>query len=147
MSNPVFYRSALARSLSPDERRLVESCLARSEQIEALARSLPGMISANRARREGREVALTKSQLRTIQSFERDQREAEAEIPKLIATLPSLDLLLGTALASERDAMQLDKAVFTGGHLEDEALAKPLLELRSANIGEIEDFLSRAKLQ
>lgn len=143
MSSPIFYRSALARSLTPEERRLVESCLLRSEQIEALALSLPEMILANRTRREGREITLTRSQLRTIRSSERGRREAEAEVPNLVATIPSVHLLLRTALKSERDAMRLDEVVFTGGHPEDEALAKPLLDLRSGNIAEIEDFLSR----
>ena len=105
------------------------------------------MILANRKRREGREVKFTKSQLRTIRSFESDARKAEAELPKLIAVLPSIHLLLKTALESERTAMQLDEAVWKGMHPEDEALTKPLLGMRAANVAEVEGFLSRNKAQ
>jgi hypothetical protein len=141
MSSPVFYRSALCRSLTPDERRLLESCLARSEQMDAVARSLPELILANRTKREGRKVTFTKTQLRAIRSSERDEKEADAEIPKLVAKFPSVRLLLHTALDCERGAMRLDTALSAGGHPDDEVHAKPLLELRSANIAEIEEFL------
>ncbi len=140
MSHPILYRAALARVLSQEERRLVESCLARSEQVDALARTLPDMILENRRRREGPQVTFTKSQLRTIRSFERDSRKAAAELPQILAAIPSVHLLLVTAIEGERTALRMDMAVHAGGHPEDEALARPLLELRAANIADLEAF-------
>jgi len=146
MSNTIIYQCALARPMTPDERRVVESCLARSEQVDALARSLPEMILANRSRREGREIKLTKSQLRMIGSAERDAAKAEAEFLDGAAKVLSVHLLLCSALECERDAMGEDEVIFKGGHPEVDALGKPLLDLRSANIAELEEFLSRSKL-
>jgi hypothetical protein len=142
MGNAIFYRSALTRPLNAHERRLIESLLSRAERIGVLAAALPDRIRANRERREGAPVVPSKSEKRTIRSFERDAEKAGAEIPSMVARIPSVVGLLRTALAAERDALQLDQVVYTGGHAEDEALARPLLELRQANISELERFLS-----
>jgi hypothetical protein len=145
MSNAIFYRSALTRPLSPPERRLIESLLSRAERIESLAALLPDQIGANRERREGGPVVLSKSEKRTIRSFERDAQKAAAEMPSIVAGIPSVIALLRTALAAEGNALQLDRVVYTGGHPEDESLARPLLELRQANIAELEQFLSKSR--
>jgi phytoene dehydrogenase-like protein len=146
MSNAVFYRSALARELTPEVRALIQSLFSRAEQIDSRAEELPAQFLANRARREGKPPALTKSAKRTIRSFERDSRKAAEELPALVASVPT-EALLRSALESERTALSLDQAVYTGGHQEDEALARPLLELKAENIAELEAFLSRSKTQ
>jgi hypothetical protein len=60
MNNAIFYRSALARDLTPEGRALCQSLLSRAEQIDALAEALPAQILANKTRREGKPAALTK---------------------------------------------------------------------------------------
>ncbi len=147
MSNAVFYRSALARELTPEVRALIQSLFSRAEQIDSRAEELPAQFLANRARREGKPPALTKSAKRTIRSFERDSRKAAEELPALVASVPTEALLLRSALESERTALSLDQAVYTGGHQEDEALARPLLELRAENIAELEAFLVGSRTQ
>jgi hypothetical protein len=146
MSNAVFYRSALARELTPEVRALIQSLFSRAEQIDSRAEELPAQFLANRARREGKPPALTKSAKRTIRSFERDSRKAAEELPALVASVPT-EALLRSALESERTALSLDQAVYTGGHQEDEALARPLLELRAENIAELEAFLVGSRTQ
>ena len=145
MSNPVFYRSSLARDLTPEGRVLFQSLLARAEQIDALVQALPDQILANRTRREGKSPFLTRSAKKTVRSFARDSRNASKELPALIASLPSEALLVRTALETERTTLSLDQAVYTGGHPEDDALARPVLELRAQNIAELEAFLSESK--
>jgi hypothetical protein len=146
MSNAVFYRSALARELTPEVRALIQSLFSRAEQIDSRAEELPAQFLANRARREGKPPALTKSAKRTIRSFERDSRKAAEELPALVASVPT-EALLRSALESERTALSLDQAVYIGGHQEDEALARPLLELRAENIAELEAFLVGSRTQ
>jgi hypothetical protein len=146
MSNAVFYRSALARELTPEVRALIQSLFSRAEQIDSRAEELPAQFLANRARREGKPPALTKSAKRTIRSFERDSRKAAEELPALVASVPT-EALLRSALESERTALSLDQAVYIGGHQEDEALARPLLELRAENIPELEAFLVGSRTQ
>ena len=140
MSNAAFYRCALAGDLSAGVRALFESLLSRAARIDGLARSLPDQIRANRERREGGPVSLSKAERRTIRSFEADAERAAAELPSLVASLRPESLLVRTALESERTALRMDRAVHAGGHPEDEALARPLLELRAANIADLEAF-------
>jgi hypothetical protein len=145
VSNAVFYRSALAREITPEMRALFQSCFSRAEQIDEIGEALPAQFAANRARREGKPSALTKSARRTIRSFAKDSEKAAAELPALVAALPNAALLVRTALESERTALLLDQAVYIGGHGEDEELARPLLELRAKNIAELEAFLSASR--
>jgi hypothetical protein len=145
MSNAIFYRSALARDLTREGRALCQSLLSRAEQIDALAEALPAQILANKTRREGKPAALTKPAKKTIKSFANDSRKAAADLPALIASLPTESLLIRTALETERTTLSIDQAVFTTGHPEDQALAHPLLELRAQNIADLEAFLSRSK--
>ncbi len=98
MSNPIFYRSALARDLTPEGRALFQSLLVRTEQIDALAEPLPAQFLANRTRREGKPAALTTSARKTIKSFAKDSRIAAKELPAMIASLPSESLLIRAAL-------------------------------------------------
>ncbi len=137
MSNALFYRSALARDVTPEGRALFQSLLSRAEQIDALAEALPAQILANKTRREGKPAALTKLAKKTIKSFAKDSRKAATELPALVASLPSESLLIRTALESERTTLSLDQAVYTGGHPEDQVLAQPLLELRAQNIADL----------
>ena len=65
----------------------------------------------------------------------------------MVASIRSETLLVRTALESERSTLSMDQAVYTAGHPEDVALARPMLELRAANIAELEAFLSGAKPQ
>ena len=147
MSNAVFYRSGLARDLTPLGRALLLSLQVRAEQIDALVEAMPAQILANRTRREGKPAALSRSAKRTIKSFAKDSRNASEELATLVAKLPSESQLIRTALEIERTTLSLDQAVYTGGHPEDEALARPLLELRAQNIADLETFLSRSKRQ
>jgi hypothetical protein len=143
MSNAVFYRSALARDFTPEGQALFQSLLACAEQIDSLAEALQAQFLANRTRREGKPAALTRSAKKTINSFAKDSRNAAKELPAMIASLPSESLLIRGALETERTTLSLDRAVYTGGHPEDAALAQPLLELRAQNIAELEAFLAR----
>ncbi len=147
MSNAVFYRSVLARDLTPEGRVLFQALIARAEQIDALVEALPAQFLANRTRREGKPAALSRSAKKTTKSFEEDSHIAAKELPAMIAKLPSESLLIRAALETERTSLSLDQAVYNGGHPEDEALARPLLELRALNIGELEAFLARPMLQ
>jgi hypothetical protein len=142
MSSSTFYRSAMERDLSPEVRRLMLSLLARAERIDALAESLPAKHLANRARREGKPVVLSKSAKRTIRSFEQDSRLAAAELPALVAGLRSELALVRAALGNERTALSMEQALFSVGHPEDVALSRPLLEMIAENIAELEAFLS-----
>jgi hypothetical protein len=145
MSNTSLYRHLLTRPLTPEEREFVASCLARSEQLDALSQSLPGQLLASRSRREGREIKLTKSQLGTIRSFERDSAEAEAYLLDAISKVPSIHQVLQQALYGER-CDQKGLEVIYGAVQPDEALlAKPLMDLRATAIAEIEEFLSKSK--
>jgi hypothetical protein len=145
MSNAIFYRSALARDLTPEGRALFQSLLSRTEQIDALAEGLPAQILANKTRRDGKPAALTKPAKKTIKSFAKDSRKAAAELPAMVASLHTESLLIRTALETERTTLSLDQAVSTGGYPEDQAIAQPLLELRAQNIADLEAFLSPLK--
>jgi hypothetical protein len=145
LSDAIFYRSALARPLTPEVQKLFESLLSRAEQIEALAHALPDQILANRSRREARPIKLNKSAQRTIRSFEQDSREAAATIPGLVAGMPSETLLVRSALGTEKDALDMDCVIYLGTHPEDGMLAKPLLELRKASIAELEAFVAAGR--
>ncbi len=142
MSNAVFYRSGLARDLTPEVKALFESLLARAERIDAMSRTLPDQIRANRRRREGKPDARRRSAKKSVHSFEEDSQEAAARLPSLIAGLRSEALLVRTALQCERTALEMDRAVYIGGHPEDDALGRPLLGLRAEDIAELEAFVS-----
>ena len=92
MSNALFYRSALARELTPEVRALIQSLFSRAEQIDSRG-GTAGSIPGESRRREGKPPALTKSAKRTIRSFERDSRKAAEELPALVASVPTEALL------------------------------------------------------
>jgi hypothetical protein len=142
MSSTVFYSGVLARDLSPEIRTLTQVLLSRSEQVEALAAELPSQIRANRARREGKPQSLPRSAKGTIRSFDRDARDAAAELPALLAGVRSEFQVVRIALECERSELALQESLYSAAHPEDAALARPLLEKRAENIGELEAFLS-----
>src|SRR5438132_504320 len=104
MITALFYRCILERPLNPAARVLVKKLLARSQRIDALASSLPEQIMGNRERRTGNPVKLSRVERRTIASFERDSKQAAAELPAMICQIANESELLRTALATERTA-------------------------------------------
>jgi hypothetical protein len=146
MSDGLFYRLALARDLTPGVKSLFQSLLARAERLDGMQAALPDQILANRSRREARPVTLSKSAQRAIRLSEKDAREAAEEMPALVSGLPET-LLVRSALESERAALSLDQIFATSGHPEDQALARPLVELRAENIAELEAFLAGSRTQ
>lgn len=142
MSTTVFYRSALTRELTPRAHALFQSLFSRIEKIDAFADALPAQILANRSRREGKPITLSAAAKRTIRSFAKDSEQFAAELPALIAGIRGEPKLVRTALDFERTALSLDKTVYSSGHPEDAALARPMLDLRAENIAELEAFLA-----
>jgi len=141
MSCAVFYRTVLERELSDPRRELFESLRDRNEQIDELYRTMPERRRALRGHAGGGADERTAAEIQESEEI-RDQAESlEKRVRMLVTLISSVEFFLETALETEQSALKYEKESYETDDPGESELGRPILELREANIREVQTFL------
>lgn len=98
------------------------------------------VIIRHREARTSKPVRQTKSQQRTLDTFERDADLAVLDVERGITKMSDTTLLT-VALSSEYQQLRLDEGLALTYHTEDRQMAQQMIEFRRETIRLIESFV------
>ncbi len=138
------YEEMIERAETPAFKALAEKLAANFKELYRLNRELPGLISKNRERREGKKPKLSRSQKAFLAQADRDAVKAAADIKKIFSEIKGERAMMKAALKMESSDFKSGDWMLETVHPDDRPMVERIRSLQRSMIQEMEKFLDRA---
>ncbi len=137
---------AAKQAKTPDVADLFHLLAGRAETYARMQDEFLESIVRHREARTGRTFRHTKRQERFLECFDADAVQAERDVESITAKMDDRTLLI-SALSSEYQQLDLDKAMASSYRPEDKEMAERMIEFRRETIRLIEEFVQRSRFK